>query len=523
MSNSMEKQILKLAKILNKFSIDDLSSYMDEPSELIMSTIKNLCKDDKLKKVSENNYCYIKPTEMQKCEDKDKAVPYLNNVFNFEKDGLFNPANYKDFPAEKVFQRASDLEYYNACTAQTQQIIIKQVILFILIGDLSHAEVQIYLQSLVKKNPIYKMNAQWYKIKLKRFIEEGVPGLYRNQLSNIDNGTYKIFKELYLSPKRYSQDEAYAIMRATVDDDSKLYNLATYAARLRKEYSQEAIKKMRSIPKQEEINEDIKKLQVFQKYDKPEVVKFEVAAKNYWNAVIQNNLGINRTKVSHIKKLIAYFGDFLLGEIVYAEIQKYRKHLISKGVPVLIVRAILQTLALIMKISGINLDYQLYSNMNKDIKLLTLDEIKEIITKNTPETWVIAMGLRINDLEEVCYEDIDFNTRELILDKSNYKGKIRFFRKHQHIKRLKIPVLIINKLNRNKKGRIFKDVYIDDYEKYLYAHVMLMLSQNVSINIISKNMGYKSLHTFEMLFGHLLPQELDKDFDIFKNINYRFS
>ena len=154
--------------------------------------------------------------------------------------------------------------------------------------------------------------------------------------------------------------------------------------------------------------------------------------------------------------------------------------------------------------------------MSKDVKLLSMNKIKEIIQENTPQTWIIAMGLKIPELENVCYEDINFETHELRLLKCNQKNQQQFYTHNGHIRRLKIPVLILDKLDRNKTGKIFEDVRIRDYEKYLYAHIMLMLSQNVSINIISKNMGFKSLHTFEILFGHLLPHELDKDFDIFK-------
>ena len=521
----IKKQVLKIASILNKFTIDDIANYVENPTDDIIKMVKTLCEDDKLKQVSDTEYVFVKP-EISKSSDEIKSahtIPYLNNVFDFEKDGLFNLKNYEDFPAEKVFQRSSDLAYYDSCTAQIKPLIIKQIILFLLIGDLTQAEVQIYIKSLMKNYPDYKMNAQWYKIKLKRFIEEGVPGLFRNQLSNIDNGTYEIFKKLYLSPKRYSQDEAYAIMKATVDDDSKLYNLATYATRLRREYSKEAIKKMRNIPKQEEINEEIKNLQGVQEYDKPETLKFEIAANNYWDSVIQNNLEISKTKQNNIKKLKDYFGDFLLGEIVYSEIQKYRNQLLTKGVPIVIARALLQTLAVIMRANGVKIDYQLCNQLKRDISLFTLEEIKEIIKENTPQTWIIALGLKVNELDALCYEDIDFDTREVTISKRSNYGKMHFFKKKDKIRRLKIPVLLLNKLNRNKKGRIFKDVYIEDYEKYLYAHIMLMQSQNVSMNIICKNMGFKSLHTFEVLFGHLFPQELDKDFDIFKNISYRFN
>lgn len=85
------------------------------------------------------------------------------------------------------------------------------------------------------------------------------------------------------------------------------------------------------------------------------------------------------------------------------------------------------------------------------------------------------------------------------------------------IRRVKIPSLLFSKLDPNGKGPIFKEVNIQNYEQLIYTHIMLMNLNSVQMNIIAKNMGY-SVHTFYNLYSKALPQELDKNFDIFKGV-----
>ena len=129
------------------------------------------------------------------------------------------------------------------------------------------------------------------------------------------------------------------------------------------------------------------------------------------------------------------------------------------------------------------------------------------------------MGLKLSELQAIQYEDINFEKETLSINKRYMHGKLVQF-KHLQIKEIKMPHYLINKIDKNKIGFIFGQIQMPNYESCLYAHIMLLQSQNVPINLIAKEMGYNSIHTFYRQFHHLFPQKLDEDFDILKPLGF---
>ena len=82
-----------------------------------------------------------------------------------------------------------------------------------------------------------------------------------------------------------------------------------------------------------------------------------------------------------------------------------------------------------------------------------------------------------------------------------------------------LPKVLFSQLDKNKTGRIFKDIKINNYEQLIFAHVMLMQINKVPMNIIAKQMGYNGLSAFYPMYRHLFPQQIDSDFDIFAQLD----
>ena len=153
------------------------------------------------------------------------------------------------------------------------------------------------------------------------------------------------------------------------------------------------------------------------------------------------------------------------------------------------------------------------------VELLSIDEIKEIIKQKTPEAWIIGLGLRIKELEILEYEDIDFENRVATISRlSRGERKTKFY-SERVTRYIKIPKVLFSQLDKNKTGRIFKDIKIKNYEQLIFAHVMLMQINKVPMNIIAKQMGYNGLSSFYPMYRHLFPQQLDNNFDIFEGVN----
>ena len=62
---------------------------------------------------------------------------------------------------------------------------------------------------------------------------------------------------------------------------------------------------------------------------------------------------------------------------------------------------------------------------------------------------------------------------------------------------------------------IYGKITMPTYESCVYAHIMLMQSQQVPMNIIASNMGHTSISSFYHTYHHLFPLHLNDDFNIF--------
>ena len=516
----MEQKIIKILNILKKFQLDEVATYMECETVEIQPYIENLIADGVIKQISTNDYVYdISKDVATKRKLRQKTVE-VNIGFNLNKQELFNLENYKDFPAKKVLKKKADLDYYNSCDEKTKKLLIKHIVLFNLVGNPSlHNQTEL-LKQISKKYPDYKMNAQWYRRKYNRYLKEGLAGLYHNKLSTIDTKVYDEFKQLYLTPRGYTQEQCYEILMLKGGyKEGDIPTLPTFIHRLKHEFSKDAIKKMRSHNKLMPVSAEVEALQIHKKRKKPCEVYFEDAANDYWRAIVENNIEVGKHRQEFISKLITYFRGIKLGEIVREKVIDFKNTLLSEGVTFNIVKGLIGMLFTILKASGIKIDFEIYQDLNHSSKIYTQEEVKKIILNDSPEALVVALGLRLGELQALKYEDFDFENKLVTIKRRNEYGRIKEFKQAKFIRQCMVPDTILNRIDKSKKGFIYGKITMPTYESCLYAHIMLMQTQHIPLNIIAHNMGHSSISSFFVTYHYLFPKHLEENFNILKPLN----
>ena len=246
---------------------------------------------------------------------------------------------------------------------------------------------------------------------------------------------------------------------------------------------------------------------------------FEEAAQKYLNSIIKNpSMDLKNQKIFY-SYLLDYFKDYTLGNIIDDEIIKFKETFIAKGISAFTIKSAITMLFNIISFYGIKVNRHLLSQQKKQIELLSIEKIKEIIKQNTPQAWIIGMGLKIKEIETLEYEDIDFKNNIAAISKLNYGERKTKFYSDRVTRYVKVPKELIKNLDRGGTGRIFKDIKVNNYEQLIFAHIMLMQINKIPMNIIAKQMGYNGLSSFYPMFKHLFPQQLEDSFDIFEVLN----
>lgn len=503
--------------ILKKFSLEDLSAYMECEINEIFPYIEKFKKEGIINQLSGDEYVYdnSQNTNLKRKLRIEKIK--VDSDYTMAENQLFNLDNYKQFPAEQVLTNKRDLDFYNKCDERMKKILIKHIVLFNLAGNMTVGELKEYLGQISKQFPEYSMCAEWYRIKYRRYLAEGLPGVYKGTYSTLSNKAYFQFKKIYLSHNKYTQEEAYELLKMKYGyDDDSIPKVNVFMLRLRRECSKETINKLRSnIKKSRKASNDI---QTFKHRKNTPKMLFKDAIDTYTNILITNKIEISQSKKYTMGKLQEYFNDYKLEDIVPEEIKKYRQYLLSKGYGVATATGFISLLLSILKMCGIVFERKIFEIITDSCKDLTNDEIRDLVMQRGAEAWVIILGLKLAELQVVQYEDIDFEKETVLVDKSCQNGKIKKLH-HSQIKLLKLPPILFNSIDRNKKGNIFGKIELPMYESCLCAHIKLLQQQQVPLNIMAKEMRYRNVRTFYIQFHHLFPKELDPDFDILKPLD----
>lgn len=155
-------------------------------------------------------------------------------------------------------------------------------------------------------------------------------------------------------------------------------------------------------------------------------------------------------------------------------------------------------------------------NLPSKNTVLNDNEIQNVVRNKKAELWILYLGITPDELSAILYSDIDFENKTVLINKFVKNGKIQKYNKRHKIRTLNLPQKLINMLDINGIGRIFKKVKINNFDAFLNTNVKLQLKHNIPLNLIYKNLGYANFSDIEKRFNFLLPTEVDRDLDILK-------
>lgn len=441
---------------------------------------------------------------------------------------------YKEFPKitpdDFTFDNEKEQKIYDNAYDYQKKRVKKFVTLFRLTGKLVGKELQEYLERISQENPDLKTSYSTFIKARWRYKKEGIKSLipkygeFNKGKSVVSQDMYEDFKKLYLSSNKYSVQTAVEELINMGYPSDILPSHRSFERLLKKEYSAKYIKAQREahlvIPKikldSEEINKQINQQPLFENYID--------AANAYLEKYSNDNSEKQICRRGYIKNhLNPYFRKFKFGEITSYVIENFVKIKMAEGYAFASINRFTATLSSIMNEYNIPKEHLMTSSSNLPImdqqcNILNNEEIEQIIKNDDERLWILCLGVNPAELEAVEYSDIDFNNRTIKIDKCMFNNKAKKFRKFYRIRSLKIPKLLFKNLSTDKKGRIFKQINIANYDILLNTHVKLLLDKNIQINIISKNLGFEKLTDFEKRFQGLLPQQLDDNFEIIIDI-----
>lgn len=424
---------------------------------------------------------------------------------------------FNDLEEQKIYNNAYDFQ---------KKRIKKYITLFKLAGKLAGKELQEFLQKVSTENPELKTSYSSF-IKAKwRYNKEGINALipHYGELNRgksiVSQDMYEDFKKLYLSSNKYSIQTAVEELSKMGYPACILPSFKSFERLLKKEYSNEYIKAQREISNYVPNIRFDEEYKLTSKTQKPLFDNYIDAANAYLEQYASNNSDTHICRRGYIKNhLNPYFKNFKFNEITNSTIENFVKTKMAEGYALASINRFIAALAALMNEYNIPKHHLMTSSsnlpiMDKQCDILSDDEINQIIKNKDERLWILCMGITPVELETLEYSDIDFKNKTVKIDKCIFNNRIEKYKKLYKIRTLKIPKIIFKTILKNKKGKIFNNVNIINYDVLLNTHVKLLLDKNVQINLISKNLGFQKITDFEKRFQGLLPQDLEDDFEI---------
>ena len=579
--SKLATQIQRLAKGLNKFTISNILQLIDANDLEIELALKELEEEFIIKKISDTEYLYSKIKSISsdiilnvnKPEFFDKewltldevcAITYLKPVtvkrkcrkgeyeIKFVKRGKFkdylinkNSLNLDKKPLQKffiddiispdkipqekviktrIFKNDAEQAYFDKLPLYAQKRVFKYITIFKLVGSLSGKALKDFLVKLKAEHPEYKTSYCRFMTYRKAYIKEGLKALVPKYgpkhcpSTCVPKDMYEKFKELYLSPNRYSLAKSVDMLVQFGFEKDLIPSDKTFERLLLKEFDRAYITAVRNTPlelpelRQLEPNYVPAKQSIYEKYID--------AANAYSSHIDKSTKEIAICQKGYIKNhLNPFFKRYKISEITNEVIIKFQQEKLSQGFAIGSIKRFTSTLTDILKHNNTDIK-RLNFTSNETLlpvteqRILNKKEIEEIKRTNIPKLWIICLGINIGELFALDYSNINFEDKTIKIDKILYKGTILKHRKQYKIRTLKLPAILLDTLQKEKTGRIFKEEKIDDYDILLNTHVKLLLDKNVTLNIIYKNLALHNINDFEIRFGFLLPQKLEDGFNI---------
>lgn len=514
----MKQKMLKLIKILNQFTIDDVltvSEFDENETKKLLTEFEDI---GFIKKISEDKYLYI-PESPRIIFKPTKIIDSIEESQTVEQK---TPQTI-----DTLFTKAGEQQIYDNAPKYAKKYLVKYYTILKMAGGLKGNNLESFLKQIGREYPEYKISVSTYHRIKTRYLYGGlqalIPRYSEGMKSTVPQEMYDEFKKLYLRPSNYSLKECVGKLEFKFDKDT-IPGFMCFRRRLYKDFSPEVISKMRTmsekLPNLKFIEEQYtkKKNTNYTKYD-----YFIDGARDYMNYLKHKTDKESATMKSAINNhLMPFFKNYRFSDISQDLILSFQNKKIEEGYSVGSIKRFITILSNIYyKHSNCrnNIQFSSHNNLilSTENPILSDENIKKIIKTRSPELWILCHGITPAELAGLEYSDINYNDQTVKISKVFYNSGLKKYRKNYKVRTLKLHPLIYNYLEKKSRGAIFGNVHINNYDILLNTHVKLLLEQNYPINLIYKNLGYHYLNDFENRFNFLLPRSAKKDFDILQN------
>jgi len=507
----MKQQILKLCKLLNRFTIYDLVSMSEFEEDKITAVVDELQKENLIKEYG-GEYIYIPKAAKIK-------IPVLINKENPERKNNTLKGNIL-FDVTAHFPDKKERDIYNNSPDWAKPYLIKYTTVLRACGNLRGKELEKFLNEFGILHPEYKLSYNTLCRLRKKYMKKGLKGLipsyYTEAKSAVPQELYEEFKKLYLNQNHHSVRHCIDIIASHNNYDA-MPTGGCFMRLLRKEYSEDAIEKLRSIPLElprlVQNNKPAVNAETIKKFT---TEKFITGAEMFLKTIRNKKTETEICRCGYVKNhLIPYFKAYKFRDITQDVINNYVNSYLAKGYSMGSINRFLAALSIIINTFADINNVENFEGRNviPVTEILTKEETQKIIENYTPDLWYLAIGIKPSELAALRYEDIDYKTGIVKINKVMQNGTVQKYRTLYQQRELKIPKILLGKIPKSK-GTIFYNLSCDNYEKFLNTHIKLMLDKNVQINIIAKNLGFRTTTDFEKRYNFLLPQKLDEGFEL---------
>lgn len=269
----MNQKILKLAKRLNQFVIDELLMILETDEVKVNEELNKFMDKGYIRRISDKKYGFIKDKEY---DQKPSNVNNCTNpIKNTKCDNLKNskPADdikFNDFTDIKQHidkeRQKNEYEKYLKAPEKARKKADKYLLVFNAAKGYKGKQLQDFLSDWNKRYPNLKVAYSSFQRNKNKYRKYGISALlpdYGNSRKCPGNA-YLMFRKLYLSPERLSAKYCAKLIKEKIPSSPNGYSLLR---RLRQEFSQSEINNYRVFD--QEIPEFIEKMQI--KHDEDNV------------------------------------------------------------------------------------------------------------------------------------------------------------------------------------------------------------------------------------------------------------
>lgn len=544
MATQTEFQILKLAKNLGRFSLDDVLVMINSNKSKIQEILLKLENELIIKKMGETQYLYIKLKNTKKSTSK-------KNVEKLKKKISLKVKLTNSLTPIQLFNDEDELKIYESVPEGIKKRIYKYILLMNLTQGLIGQDLALSLEQIGKEYPKYNVSYCTFKRHQGRYLREGIKALIpkyhqRKRYKRIDPEIYEYFKKLYLHPRRFSMTKCLELIKESEEfKNAQIPDRTTLREHLYNEYTPKKIKEIRfrkiSLPKipKSEVKFRTKDL------EKTDHLKFEyyIQAINYYQTseeYLQKSTHYRQVQNGYFKNhLNPFFKELKFIEITHERINEFRETKTKEGLSLTTISMFLSSLSVIVnKYSNCKKQFIL-SGYNKlgtfsCEKKLSKEQITNILLAKTRIRlillFVFSLGLSQAEILGLEYDDINFKDRTININKILYKDKIEKYRCKYQKRILYIPETLFSKIPKQGNGRIFnispneldKEISILgislnienlNYDDFINIYVKTLIDNNIPINLIAKTLAFGDIRDFLKKYENFIPAMIPKEFD----------